>query len=120
MGDRANIYLIDTDDKTRGIYLYTHWSGSAWGARLREALAKGRDRWGDPQYLARIITSHVFSDLTGNTGGGISTHIGDNGHDIWVCDLTQDTVARATEGSEGDPEAWRLAMSFEDYINLKS
>lgn len=119
MGDRANIYLVDTDDATHGIYLYTHWSGEDWPERLRRALAAGKGRWGDSQYLARIIASRVFMDIHNDeTGGGISTKMGDNsvGCSILICDLEESVVAEAPEGSEGDRDAWVGAKSFADFV----
>jgi hypothetical protein len=121
VGDRANIFLVDRrhDEKTdlvSGIYLYTHWSGYNWPEALREALLEGKGRWGDEAYLARIITSHVFADIHGSeTGGGISTVLGDNSYPITVCDLVLSEVSFADEGSERDPTRWRSTKSFTDY-----
>jgi len=118
MGDRANIYLeMPTPDGGRGgVYLYIHWSGESWPESLREALAFGRKRWNDDQYLARIITSRVFADLVDEeTGGGLSLRIGDNERPIIVVDLAGQTVSFAREGSETDPEQRQHSMSFEEF-----
>lgn len=113
MGDRANIYLYDSD--TAGIYVYTHWNGSEWPQRLAEALEFGKERWSDPQYLARIIVTQVFKDLKGTTGGGVSTRIGDNGHPILCVDLMGEQVAIAKEGDEQDRDKWTGFMSFREF-----
>jgi hypothetical protein len=85
MGDRANIYLRDSDD-TSGMYLYTHNGGWAWPQRLQEALRFGESRWDDPAYLARIIDSRVFADLVHDTtGGGLSTELADDGNYPVLC-----------------------------------
>jgi len=48
MGDRGQIKIND-------VYLYTHWYGSNLKKILASALNRGRSRWEDPEYLARII-----------------------------------------------------------------
>jgi hypothetical protein len=121
MGDRANIYLVDTDDPTHGIYLYTHHSGYKWPEQLRLALLAGRGRFGDDQYLARIIVSNVFKDIHDQeTGGGLSTVIGDNGYPITIVDLPNRTVSWATEGGEGDRTAWYGTITFWDFTDQTS
>lgn len=120
MGDRANIYLEMPDEygEPRGIYLYTHYYGEEWAEKLREALEFGRGRWNDAQYLARIITSRVFSDLVDSElGGGISLVMGDNdNYPIIVCDLINNQVSRADEGSERDRSSRYAVKSFADFV----
>lgn len=121
MGDRANVYMEmpGPDGEPQGIYLYTHWSGSRWPDTLREALEFGRGRWTDDQYLARIITSRMFSDLVNDeVGGGLSLQIGDNEHQIIVCDLINQEVSFAREDSERNRETRYGHKSFADYIKL--
>lgn len=122
MGDRANVYLElvapTGRTKSQGLYLYTHWSGSNWPEKLREALIFGKGRWTDDSYLTRIITSRMFDDLfDSETGGGISLNITDNEYPVIIADLTHRTVSFAEEGDERDPSKRRLGMSFEDYIS---
>lgn len=84
---RANIYLRDSDH-TAGMYLYTHHGAQSWPDRLQAALRFGETRWGDPSYLARIIASHVFADITlSTTGGGLSTELVDNDYPLLCVDL---------------------------------
>jgi hypothetical protein len=121
MGDRANIFIVDQPvkegEEVHGIYYYTHWSGEEWPERLRQALVAGKGRWGDDQYLNRIIASRIFSDIHDEeTGGGISTVIGDNGHPIIVCNTAADTVSFAPEGSEANSETWYGTKTFEQYV----
>jgi len=117
MGDRANIYLVDTPDASHGIYLYTHWSGSKWPNELRKALVKAKGRWDDDSYAARIIVSNVFADIhDSETGGGISTTIQDNSYPIIVVDLLANTVSFTREGGEGDRASWGNHSSFVDYV----
>jgi len=68
MGARAQVKLEDT-----GVFLYTHWGSSQIENTVRKPLQR-RQRWTDPEYLARIVFSqmtceHVDSDL----GFGICT-----------------------------------------------
>lgn len=115
MGDRANIYLIDNDPQ-HGIYLYTHWGGTELPEDLRLALEFGRERWTDPQYLARIIASRVFEGMNNSTtGGGISTVLCDNEHPIIVVDLRERTVAFAAEGQEHDRSRWSVPVDYATY-----
>jgi hypothetical protein len=118
MGDQANAYLIDNFDgrKDVGIYAYTHWSGYEWPERVRQALAAARGRWGDPSYANRIMLGSLFADLIGDTGGGISTEMGDNAHPIIIVDQVAEVVAFAPEGEEGNPESWVNTMSFTEYV----
>lgn len=66
MGARAQVKIEDT-----GVFLYTHWGSKEIEDTVRKALQR-RQRWTDPEYLARI----VFSQMTrgyeeSNTGFGI-------------------------------------------------
>lgn len=127
MGDRANIYVVDRrpaaadDTETTGIYLYTHWNGSNWPELLREALRSdaARRRWSDEPYLLRIISDQLFKDIRDSeTGGGISTMIGDNEYPITILDMVNRTVSWAPEGSETDRNAWRNTIGYGDFVNL--
>lgn len=117
MGDRANIYLVDTPDASHGIYLYTHGDGAEWPEELRKALVKAKGRWNDEMYASRIIVSNVFSDIhDSETGGGIGTQIGDNSYPVIVVDLLANTVSFTREGDEGDRASWGNHSSFADYV----
>lgn len=122
MGDRANIVIYDrrvqSDESQVGIYLYTHWNGSEWPERLRLALdtPAARRRWNDPSYLTRILVANLFEDLgLGETGGGISTVLTDNGHEIIVVDLVREQVSFASPGNEPYIDHWQNTLSFEDF-----
>lgn len=127
MGDCANIFVVDRPPLTpdgnevEGIYLYTHWKGYEWPERLRLALNSrpARNRWDDPQYLTRILVSHLFQDLgLSEIGGGISTFVGDNSCPIIVLDIPGQAVAFVREGQETDRGYHFFnRMSFEDYCD---
>lgn len=106
MGDRGNICIKD-DDKSK-IYFYTHWTGSDLFDILQNALKRGRDRWNDDPYLARIIFSEMIKDdVMDNTGYGISTYISDNEHPIFI-------VSSRNQKVYLDDKSW----SFEDFLEL--
>lgn len=99
MGDRANIGIKTGHGKKvheagACVVLYTHWSGYKTPLTLRDALRKGKSRWSDPAYLARI----VFCQMVGKdswdeeTGFGISTDICDNEHRSLVVDPDAEKV----------------------------
>ena len=62
MGDRGNIKIKYKDGQE--IFFYTHWYGSEIPENVKQALDRGRERWDQEGYLARII----FSQLILNTG----------------------------------------------------
>lgn len=71
MGDRANIVVTNGDNDR--VSLYSHWGGHRMPETLRAALVRGKERWTDPSYLARIIFCEMIKgDLDGLTGYGIS------------------------------------------------
>jgi hypothetical protein len=75
MGDRANVYIHEGDEP--GVYLYTHWTGTELPDTVRASLdsPRGRSRYNDAAYLARIIFEDMISDDLGSeTGYGISPY----------------------------------------------
>lgn len=66
MGDRAQVLIED-----EGVYLYTHWNGSSLESTVKKALSR-KQRWDDPEYLARIIFDEMIGKDQGEeTGYGI-------------------------------------------------
>ena len=105
MGDRANVNVKASEDD-KGVFLYTHWSGTELPVILKRALAK-RWRWGDDQYLARIIFDEMIGDRQGNeTGYGISSYCGDGNSRVLVVDTKSQSVSF-------DDKSW----TFEEYIS---
>ena len=99
MGSRCNVEID-------GVWLYTHWDGHRLGEILMSALERGRDRWDDSAYLARIIFSEmVKDDLMGLTGYGISNRKIDGNYPTLYVDCERKEVR------EGDK-----ILSFEDFI----
>lgn len=91
MGDRANVVVVENDEQ---VCLYTHWMGSELPDVLRSALKRGKTRWTDGQYLARVIFCEmVRGDMEGTTGFGISQTIGDGGNQVIVVNIDEQTVS---------------------------
>jgi len=120
MGDRGNIFFVDTrqGETFAGIYMYTHWSGPALPGLVREALARGRGRWGDPPYLARVVFCELVKDsVLEEVGYGLSTRLGDNEHNIVRIDDLGSRVSFHAPGRE-----WRThdpgvgSWSYEEYL----
>jgi hypothetical protein len=92
MGDRGQVKI--TAQGNPDLYLYTHWGAESLPEVIASALAHGRDRWTDDEYLNRIIFSEMIQyDVLGETGYGIG--FGEHG-DVWrVVEINYDnkTVA---------------------------
>lgn len=76
MGDRRQAVLHYATIVTP-IYLYTHWHGYSLPTTIAQALDRGRARWHDEAYLAKIITAEMIQDNGGvfsETGMGISPY----------------------------------------------
>jgi len=107
MGDRGNIKL-NFGENFSPTYFYTHWEGSELPEILRDALIRGRDRWNDEPYLARIIFSEMIqNEVMSKTGYGISPYMCDNERPILVVNLTEGTVEVEDTGK------W----TFEEFVN---
>lgn len=124
MGDRGNIFAVDSEpDSTglaHGIYLYTHWRGAGLPEELRLALnsPQTRARWGDESYLLRIVVSQLFADYVGSeTGAGISTWRTSGEYEVIVLDLVNRVVAFAKEGTEAEIVNWYGHLSFAEYVD---
>lgn len=75
MGDRGQVYIEDEK-----VYLYTHWEAKKLPKIVGNALAR-KQRWDDPEYLARIIFNEMTkNDIKGELGFGIGTI---KHEDIW-------------------------------------
>lgn len=104
MGDRGQILIEDT-----GVYLYTHWGGYQLKNMLQEALKK-QWRWGDAEYLTRIIFDVMTKDAHDEeTGFGIGNlEHSDLNHPLLIVDVKNQKIKDGTK-------EW----NFEDFIKLK-
>lgn len=88
---RRNIELKYSNGKK--VYFYSHWTGETLDLTLRDALEKGRERWSDESYLARIIFSEMIKDeVNKNTGYGISPYETSANYPTIKIDLKEQTV----------------------------
>lgn len=115
MGDRGNV-LIKENAEDKGIYLYTHWSGTELPDVVKSALARGKGRWGDTPYLTRIIFSDMIrDDIDGETGYGIGSHevdgnhptiiLNDGAHTVTIEDVRWTYKEFSEHGTRGVPMA---------------
>jgi hypothetical protein len=75
------------------IYLYTHWGAKPLEHTLRDALVRGRSRWSDPEYLARIIFSEMIKGaVLDTTGYGLAPYAMDEQYPTIEVDLEHQTA----------------------------
>jgi hypothetical protein len=128
MGDRANV-AVETRPGKR-VFFYTHWGGHDVPATVKVALERSKPRWGDPSYFARMVFCTLCTDLEGETGYGIDTGLGDNGHDVFVLCPEKCVVELHRFDPKNwtvDPKNWTVAgdwkepmasWTFEEYCAL--
>lgn len=133
MGDRANI-AVESNGKR--VYLYTHWCGYEVPNIVAAALSRGKDRWKDASYLARILFCELISYsrgdnidnaslnttilLTETTGFGISAEIGDNSYPLLVVNCDNGTISfENAPNIEDFMDALGLVYTFEQFVSLK-
>jgi hypothetical protein len=101
---RRNIALDYGDE--RKIYLYTHWGAEGLEDVLRDALVRGRSRWNDPPYLARIIFSEMIqAEVLDTTSYGIAPYVMDDEFPTIEVDLGKRTVG---------------VMPFDEFVSITS
>ena len=104
MGDRGQVRFID--DEGHSVWFYTHWGADRLIVDVAKALHEGKSRWGDPEYLARIIFCEMVGGDRGTTGFGI----GHSEHgDVWQV-VTVD--ARNRTVSVRSPEMTDVAFAM--------
>lgn len=88
MGDRGQVLIKD-----KKVYLYTHWEGGNLKKTVRTALAR-KERWDDPEYLARIIFCEMVRGREKEeTGFGIGTsEHGDLNNPLITIDCKKNSV----------------------------
>lgn len=124
MGDRANIILTNSSCFPHPLWLYTHWAGTELPETLKAALKRGKGRWRDGSYLARVIFCEMVGENTQDeTGFGISTKLCDNEHPLLVVDIGKQEVRiikTPSWDSKADPLAGEVLTthSFEEFIAL--
>jgi hypothetical protein len=112
MGDRANVYVHEGDEP--GVYLYTHSSGSGLPTVVASAIRRGRTRWDDMPYLARIIFDEMIGpDEHGReTGYGISAVVTDGDNRIVDVDTSTGILTLRGYGDLGPDGKRGSAFEF--------
>lgn len=81
MGARGEVCFTNSYEKD--LFLYTHWGAETLVEDVANALLRGRDRWDDPPYLARIVFCEMLHGDTDSTSGfGIAVDPTDSGLSI--------------------------------------
>lgn len=78
MGERGTIRINFEEGP---VCFYTHWQGDSLPENLQKSLLRGKSRWDDPSYLARIIFSSMIQEgIESLMGYGISPtpHMGNH------------------------------------------
>lgn len=121
MGDRGQVRL-----KSRSLpdlYFYSHWGATDLPWVVAQGLERGKSRWGDDEYLNRIIFSEIIkNDVLGETGFGIGTIL--HG-DVWkVVEIDHEKqTARVLEleypEDENEPPFWveKVSAPFADFAS---
>lgn len=92
-------------------------------AIVANALERGKGRWGDDSYLARIIFCELVKDDVGGTAGtGIDVEPGDNEYPFLVVDLESQTVFRESDARNGFEYIYKplksatTSLAFEAFV----
>jgi hypothetical protein len=103
MGDRGQVKIIAQGNPD--LYFYTHWCAEFLPETVANALARGRGRWVDEEYLSRIIFSEMIQgEVLEETGYGIG--FGEHG-DVWrVVEINYDNKTVAIR--ELDYDNWNV------------
>ena len=112
MGDRINVVLYYDEEETKQVTFYSHWGGYGMLQCVADALNRGRRRWSDESYLARIIFSEMIKDeIMELTGYGIyPDEYHDAGRETIYVNLYKQTVRQGS-----------LAWNYDDFItSIKS
>jgi hypothetical protein len=120
MGNRGHIKIEQSGDRDP-VVLYSHWGADRLPQQLTSALEQ-EARWGDPEYLARIIFDKMTEDASrDHTGYGIGTSVHGDAWRVISVDCEEQTVT-FEEGhgyGSGDTRGGEKHR-FEEYVKLHS
>lgn len=123
MGDRANVIIRGHKEQ---VCVYTHWSGSERKEITAAALARSKDRWNDPSYLARVILDQFTDGDRGTTGFGVWSTPQDNEYPFLIVDCDKQACYDEKDDREGfgylpAPKSKDTKpMAFEDFIKANA
>jgi hypothetical protein len=97
MGMRRNIAIKyaygEKKEDNQTVYFYTHWGAEGLEQTLATSLTRGRERWDDESYLARIIFSDMIEGQEKSlTGYGIAPYPIDEEYPTLNVDVAKQTV----------------------------
>ena len=109
MGNRATVIIQETN-----VCLYTHWNRNKIEETVIKSLKRGKDRWYDSAYLARIIFSDMIEGQEKELSGfGISTEY--NNEEFYII-IKPDLSVIVTDPDNNEV---RYYNSFSEYIEEK-
>lgn len=114
MGDRGHVKIESTFDNPP-VYLYTHWGANELPQTVARAIAR-RERWDDPEYLARIVFEQMIHDLS-TFGKETGLGIGTQAHgDVWRIVTLDIEEQKALVHDRGElVESWEFDRLADDY-----
>ena len=112
MGCRGQVRIKD-DCGNGSVYLYTHWGAEELKEDVALALAR-RKRWGESDYLARIIFDQMKGNDFGHLSFGISTSECRDIEQLITIDCENKQISW-WENKWGEDPSWECC-SFEEYV----
>lgn len=106
-----------------GVYLYTHWGGRSLPETVRKALARG-ERWGDTEYLARLVFQQMVGDDDSATGYGIGSQQHGDVSRVVKIDTSEQEVTLVNESRHYDEDEGMVTdatnsetFEFDEFVN---
>lgn len=91
MGNRANVEI--QYEAGQSIFFYSHWDATGVDKIVINAIQRGKGRWSDESYLARIIFCEmVKNSILDETGYGISPDEYETGSPKCVVNMASKTI----------------------------
>lgn len=123
MSDQANVE-VKFGVLHPPVYFYAHSGGSDLDVVMAAALRRGKNRWDNPHYLARIIFCEmVKSRVMDEIGFGIGSYIPDNSSNHSIISICPLSLTVCLKYSIFD-DYWKVSdqeinkMSFDDFIEF--
>lgn len=116
MGNRGHIVVEQYKEEVAPVVLYSHWKANELPHILADALAHG-ERWGDHEYLTRIIFEEMLAGANEFTGLGIGTRRhGDAWRVINVDPNKQEVYFEGGHGYKTDKYSGQT-YTFEEFVD---
>ena len=114
MGCRGQVRIKD-DYGDGSVYLYTHWGAEELKEDVALALAR-RKRWGDSEYLARMIFDQMKGHDLGHLSFGISTSEHRDNEQLITIDCEKKTITWWKDYNWETYKPIEKSCSFEEYV----